>query len=183
MPSTGTPGPRLGWGCCSSRSPHARRSSDSRSDDDNSPGSGDGDTEANAPVDDGPRTYVTSAAGGLTLETTSTRAAMVSNGDVLVTVFGDAAADAVLTSDGTDVSDVLVAEGDVRRGVVSGLTAGEHTLEVTAGDESVSLEVTSHPKNGPVFSGPHLEPWVCTTEPAGLGPAIDADCDAPSKTT
>ncbi len=39
-------------------------------------GLGDGDAEANAPDDDGARTVVTAAAGGLTLETTSTRAAM-----------------------------------------------------------------------------------------------------------
>ena len=34
-----------------------------------------------------------------------------------------------------------------------------------------------------MFAGPHLEPWLCTTEAAGLGPATDADCDAPTQTT
>jgi hypothetical protein len=133
------------------------------------------------PVDDGARTRVTSAGGALTLETTSTRAGFVSAGNVLVTVSGSAAADATLTSDGDDVTEVLVADGDARRGLITGLADGEHRVEVSNGEEAASLVVTSHPKNGPVFSGPHLEPWVCTTVEAGLGPPTDEDCDAPSR--
>src|SRR5690606_41810167 len=44
----------------------------------------------------------------------------------------------------------------------------------------ISLDVVDHPMTGPVFSGPHLEPFVCTTEEHGLGPATDDDCSAPT---
>src|SRR6185436_19815121 len=30
------------------------------------------------------------------------------------------------------------------------------------------------------FSGPHLQPWDCTTDGAGLGQPIDANCNVPS---
>jgi len=37
-----------------------------------------------------------------------------------------------------------------------------------------SLTVTNHPKQGPIFSGPHQQPFVCTTARQGLGqPIID----------
>ncbi|MGH8977851.1 MAG: DUF6351 family protein [Acidimicrobiia bacterium] len=150
---------------------------------DDSAGDADAGERASAPVDEGVRTRATSADGSLAIETTSTRAAYVSNGDVLVTLLGDGAAEAVVTLDGTDVSDGFRADGDVRRGLVTGLVDGENTLQASAGGETVTLTVTSHPKNGPLFSGPHLEPWVCTTEAEGLGAPTDADCDAPTVTT
>jgi hypothetical protein len=153
-------------------------------DDDGDDGGAAETTESGAePEDEGARTTATSADGALTLETTSTRAGLVSDGDVLVTVSGAAADDAVLTRDGEDVSAALADDGDVRRAVVDALPEGDSTIAVSAGDSRVSLVVTNHPKNGPVFSGPHLEPWVCTTEAAGLGPAVDDDCDAPARTS
>ena len=75
----------------------------------------------------------------------------------------------------------FVGTGEVRRGLVDGLNDGENTIVATAGDASVTLTVINHSKNGPVFSGPHLEPWVCTTDAAGLGAPIDEDCDAPEQ--
>ena len=124
------------------------------------------------------RTVATGRDGALVLETTSTRAAYVSDGDVLVSLSGDAAPDAVVTVDGTDVSDDFTANGDVRRGLVTGLADGESTIEAKSGDDTVRLVVTNHSKNGPLFAGPHITPWVCTTEAAGLGAATDADCDS-----
>jgi hypothetical protein len=41
--------------------------------------------------------------------------------------------------------------------------------------------VTNHPTTGPILSGPHLTPYECSTEPSGLGPALDANCSAPRK--
>jgi hypothetical protein len=43
------------------------------------------------------------------------------------------------------------------------------------------LDLFGYPATGPVFSGPQLHPWFCTTQDLGLGPAPDADCDAPAK--
>jgi hypothetical protein len=158
---------------------------------DSSSGSTTGTTAANAgrptkPVDVGARTRVTSADGALTLETTSARAGYVSGGDVLVTISGRATRTAVrLTRNGGDVTRALapVAVAASRTALVDGLRDGANTLVATAGKSRVSLTVVNHPKDGPVFSGPHIEPWVCTTAAAGLGPATDANCDAPTKTT
>jgi hypothetical protein len=38
--------------------------------------------------------------------------------------------------------------------------------------DAVSLRLTNHPITGPVFSGPHQHPFVCTVHDAGLGQAI-----------
>ena len=152
----------------------------SSSDDDDAAASA---TAAATVEDVGVRTVAQTESGSLALETTSTCAAYVSAGDVLVSLSGDAAADAVVELNGTDVTDAFAADGDVRRGLVTGLVDGKNTLTATAGEDTVELDVTSHSKNGPLFSGPHLEPWVCTTEAAGLGAATDADCDAPATTT
>ena len=35
---------------------------------------------------------------------------------------------------------------------------------------------------GPLFSGPHLDPFICKTDSFGLGAPTDADCSAPTKT-
>jgi hypothetical protein len=138
---------------------------------------------APAPVDVGTRTHVTSTDKALTLETTSARAAFVSGDDVLVTLSGSKARDARVTRNGADVTRALVAAGALRRGVVDGLREGKNTLTAVAGDSKVELTIDNHPKNGPLFAGAHLEPWVCTTKAAGLGAATDDDCDAPTKTS
>jgi hypothetical protein len=137
------------------------------------------------PGDDGLRTTVASSDGRLELETTSTRASLVTGGDVLVTVSGAAAGDATLTAGGRDVTDVLsIPDADGRRrGVVGDLANGDTELVVAAADSRAALTVTSHPIAGPILSGPHLEPWVCETESIGLGPAQDDDCNVESQTT
>lgn len=135
-----------------------------------------------APVDDGPTTSAASLDGDLRLETTSTRASMVSGGDVLVTVSGAHAGadDLTLTINDRDITGSL-SEGDgPRRALVEGVSDAGSTLEVAAGDQVAALTLTNHPISGPVFAGPHLEPWVCTTEAHGLGEATDEDCNAPT---
>ena len=42
------------------------------------------------------------------------------------------------------------------------------------------LTITNYPKGGPIFSGPQIQPWLCTTDANGLGPAQDAQCNAPT---
>jgi hypothetical protein len=135
------------------------------------------------PEHQGPRTRVRSEGGGLVVETTSARADMVSGGQVLLTVIGAGGSGGALEvhRNGDDVTDAFAAiDGETTRGLVDGLAVGDNAIEVRAGGESVGLTVVNHPKNGPVFSGPHLEPWVCKTELYGLGRALDDDCDAPS---
>ena len=102
------------------------------------------------------------------IKTLSTRPDMVTGGDVLVKV----ARHATLRVNG---------RVDSRRGrtrLVTGLRDGRNVL--TAG--RARLTVVNHPITGPVFSGPHEQPFVCETEAAGLGAPLDADCSVATRT-
>jgi hypothetical protein len=118
--------------------------------------------------------------GPAALEVTalSTRPRFVTGGDVLVEVGGvPAGADPVLDVGGEQRPGTLAAVGGGRwRGLVEGLPPGPSTVEVAAGGRRGRLEVVDHPLTGPVLSGPHAEPYVCTTERLGLGPPLDDDC-------
>ncbi len=120
--------------------------------------------------------------GSLTVEAVSTRPEHVTGGDVLVRVTGLGDSDDVeVTAEGTDVTGAFtVADDGTATGLVTGLAGGESTIEARAGGATATLDVVDHPMTGPVFSGPHLEPFVCTTEEHGLGPATDDDCSAPT---
>ena len=62
---------------------------------------------------------------------------------------------------------------------MTGLAVGATTLTVTLPDSSgATITITNHPIEGPVFSGPHLQPWDCKTSEAGLGQPADANCNA-----
>lgn len=67
-------------------------------------------------------------------------------------------------------------------GLVGRLRAGVHAVRaVVPGGEGAQLKITDHRIGGPVFSGPQIQPWVCETQSAGLGPAKDKQCDAPTQ--
>ena len=58
--------------------------------------------------------------------------------------------------------------------LVSGLVHGDNVVEVSVdGRPAASLTVTNWPTEGPIFSGPHLEPYFCLgeLEPGERGPA------------
>ncbi|MFZ4517043.1 MAG: DUF6351 family protein [Microthrixaceae bacterium] len=124
----------------------------------------------------------TTARGALRITAASTRPEYVTGGDVLVQVDGVADGSApVLEVDGRERPGALAkVEGDGWRGLVGDLPAGRSTLTVRDGDRSARLVVTDHPVAGPLLSGPHQEPYTCTTERNGLGPSTDADCSAPT---
>ena len=62
---------------------------------------------------------------------------------------------------------------------MSGLAVGTTTITATRPDSSgASIAIKNHPIQGPVFSGPHLQPWDCKTNEAGLGQPADANCNA-----
>ena len=68
------------------------------------------------------------------------------------------------------------------QGVVTNLNVGPNTLAATTGNSAAAtLAVTDYPIAGPIFSGPHLQPWACTTAAAGLGAATDVNCSAPTQ--
>jgi hypothetical protein len=99
----------------------------------------------------------------------STRPDMVTGGDVLVSV----PEHAVVRVNGT------VEPGHGRTRLLDGLRLGSNTI--TTGN--AELTVINHPITGPVFSGPHEQPFVCETEAAGLGPPLDDDCSVATRRT
>ncbi|RSM56756.1 hypothetical protein DMB66_33305 [Actinoplanes sp. ATCC 53533] len=132
--------------------------------------------------------------GHLKILTLSNRADLLSSGDALVEVVLPPGTDparlrAVLaTSRGPrDVSGAFaVRAGGRMLGLLDGLPIGQSLLTATAGGPrhrpaTARITLTNHPSGGPVFSGPQVEPWVCTTQDNGLGAAQDAQCNAAPK--
>jgi hypothetical protein len=66
-------------------------------------------------------------------------------------------------------------------GLVKGLKDGPNILTVSTPSGAAHLTITNHPKGGPIFAGPQVQPWVCMTAENGLGPPIDPQCNAPTK--
>jgi hypothetical protein len=117
------------------------------------------------------------AADGLQVDVVSTRADMVTGGDVLLSL-GDATGTPRASVDDRDLT--VTALGD--DWLVGGLPDGESTLDVEIGDESGSVDVTNYPPEGPVFSGPHMPLLACSTEGFDLGPSTpDDNCFAATK--
>jgi hypothetical protein len=129
------------------------------------------------------------------IETVSSRPDRVSGGDVLVRVLQDDDAATPVRLNGADVSaSFQPGPGHSRVGLVSGLHVGVNLI--AAG--GARLKVTNYPITGPITSGPHETPYICTTDkfpifsgalkaPAlgdeTLGPALDSDCSAATKIT
>ena len=82
-----------------------------------------------------------------------------------------------------DVSNRFARRADGRVvGLVDGLALGSNILTAKLPNaRRAHVRITNHPKGGPVFSGPQVQPWICMTVENGLGPAIDAQCNAPTK--
>jgi hypothetical protein len=124
----------------------------------------------------------------------SNRADLLSGGDALVEVVLPAGTDAshlrvhLASGDGLrDASDAFaVRPGGRILGLVEGLSVGRSVLVAAAGRRRTAttarITLTNHPNGGPVFSGPQVTPWVCTTETNGLGEAQDAQCNASAPT-
>src|SRR5688572_9825301 len=124
------------------------------------------------------------------IRTLSSRADLVSGGDTLIAVKlppGTKADQLTVTLNGKDMMPRLsldTASGEYR-GVIDGLAVGTNRViaKIERPRNEASLTITNHPITGPILSGPHLTPFECSTEASGLGPALDANCSAPSKTS
>jgi hypothetical protein len=84
-------------------------------------------------------------------------------------------------------------------GLVSGLRDGDNELVASVnGARSATLTITNYPASGPIFSGPHLEPFLCLEDLAPTesgearrfaigngefitGGALDAHCSLPTR--
>ncbi len=128
-----------------------------------------------------------SAADGLRLSAVSSRPELVTAGDALVTatVPKDRPLDRVrLTLDGADVTAAFRPDPETHTltGLLDQLHAGDQQLVATAGPLRAKLSLTNHPATGPVISGPHESPYLCTTDRFKLvdgntlGAPLDADC-------
>lgn len=122
----------------------------------------------------------------LGIKVLSNRPDLVSGGEALVRVHIPAGVS-------TDGMKVMLGDRDVSAaftlrepgratGLVEGLAMGENLLRVrVAGGRSARLMITNHPKGGPVFAGPQVQPWLCTTEENGMGAPLDEQCNAPTQ--
>jgi hypothetical protein len=136
-------------------------------------------------------------AGARSLRVTalSTRADLVSGGNVLVEVTvpaGGSGSRVAATLNGTDVSSAFRGTGAPQtfRALLTGLVNGVNTLVVDGrywGAASQTLELVNYPSTGPIISGPQIQPFICQTDsfqlPDGttLGPALDAHCSAATR--
>jgi Tannase-like family of unknown function (DUF6351) len=133
------------------------------------------------------------AEGGLALTVLSSRPEVVSAGNALVRVRipGDVpAGDVRVDRDGTNVTAGFrsVDGGRALEGLVTGLRTGRNVLTATASRaRPARLALDDHPVTGPVFAGPHEQPFICDTAAFAtvgggrLGPPVDADCSAATR--
>jgi hypothetical protein len=94
----------------------------------------------------------------------STRADLVSGGDVLIEVVVPAGTDlekVTVKAGARDVTAAFTPGGPGLRGLVSGLPLGASTITATTPSGGARLEVRNAPQGGPVFSGPLIQPWTC----------------------
>jgi hypothetical protein len=117
------------------------------------------------------------------VRTISSRPDVVSGGDVLVGIEVPEGAKWTAQLGGRDVTaQFRLALGSSERvALLGGLQPGRNTLAVRLSDGSRSrLKIVSYPIAGPIFSGPHQQPYICQTTDNGLGPASGPDCAAPT---
>jgi hypothetical protein len=127
----------------------------------------------------------------LRITTLSGPAEYVTGGDAVVGVDSPAGRtlDGVtVTLDGADVTGRFSPDTSPHRasnasprlvGRLTDLPPGTSELVATSGDDRATVTLTDHDIAGPLFSGPHQSPFVCTTEAAGLG-APGPECGASS---
>ena len=126
------------------------------------------------------------AGDGFEIRTLSTRADMVSGGDVLVQIKTppSAASKVVLTVNGREArGEFRETPGGTLVVRLTGLQPGTNAIAVGVRGRrpAVQLPVVNHPITGPVFSGPHQAPFTCETHAFGLGQALDANCTAATR--
>jgi uncharacterized tannase-like protein DUF6351 len=111
-----------------------------------------------------------STPSAMTIKTLSNRADMISDGDAFVEVVlpqGATPDDLAVDVDGRDVTTAFAPRSNGRiLGVVSGLKNGTSTLtaKLKSNGKGAKLQITNTDRGGPIFSGPHVEPWICATK-------------------
>lgn len=115
----------------------------------------------------------------LTIRVLSTRADLVSGGDVLVRVQLPRSVkpgQVRVHLNGTDVtSDFARRPNGKYEGLLDGLRLGDNQVRATAPGYRGSRTVTNHPNGGPIFAGPQLGPYQCQST------ATDDQCNEPAQ--
>lgn len=125
--------------------------------------------------------------GGWGIEVKSSPAEYVSGGDarLWVNVPPGQVGKVRITVDGRDVTKAFSQiDRSTLEGVVDGLSVGENRVEVrprnSRGAATAAVTLTNYPITGPMFSGPHQDPFLCSTAAhrgnAQLGDVLDDDC-------
>jgi hypothetical protein len=142
------------------------------------------------------------------IKTLSARADLVSGGDALVQItlkHENRNHPVTITLNGHDVTSAFRPGDtpDTLIGLVTGLNLGKNALRVqgngSSGLKDETLEITNYPITGPIISGPHEVPYICTTQnfqiysgilgplvpgdTTTFGPSLDANCSAATKIT
>ncbi len=135
------------------------------------------------------------AVGTVAIETLSSRPDMVSGGNALlrVDVPGQMPLDQLVVKlNGSDVTSTFHADqaAHTLTGLVSGLANGANDLAVFTspnanGQAAAHTTLVNHPIEGPMFSGPRQQPFICQTQSFKLPDgtfvgASDANCMAPT---
>ena len=119
----------------------------------------------------------------LEVKVVSGKPEMVSGGSALVQVSGASPGSLKVRLNDRPIADgfrpARIAGALVGR--VEGLQPGPNLLQVGDGNGTQKITLVNHAIGGPVFSGPHQQPFVCQTEFSGLEKAADADCNAPTR--
>jgi hypothetical protein len=134
------------------------------------------------------------------IEVLSGRPDMIAGGDALIRVTVKKkhvrVRDVRIELNRADVTDSFIPNRAARTltGLVTGMRLGRNELEVDAkgkgkGRADADITLVSHPIQGPIFSGPHEQPYACATHqfnlPAGLGPLtpepIADPCHVPTR--
>ena len=119
----------------------------------------------------------------LEIKTLNNRADMVSGGDALVEVVMPAGVSMnafKVDLNGTDVTAAFAVRSNGRvLGLVTGMKEGDNVLTASANEATAAtLTLTNADRNGPVFSGAQVSPYVCATPvpqgAAGKLPATNA---------
>ena len=145
---------------------------------------------------DGSRDLRRVDAKDLRIETLSAKPYLVSGGDVLVRIHvpDNVSIHRVeIELNGRDITRRFRADSRTTlTGLVSGLRVGKNTLEAVVSDRghrrtSERLTLTNYPITGPMISGPHQTPYVCTTatftlpDGSSLGAPLDDNCSVQTR--